>query len=233
VNLRDSPEAQELAYEETLRLAGSLRLCDRRVQSTSWRTSSAEQRTRQSLAGSAARQVTLEGMRERARLDEVCPSNEVAPRVVPLHRHADTCSPIARPAKGIRLSLGEDRPDSLTVDDVGRLGFALARPLSERRTPGVRTHHSDPPAVASSRSCEPAPRPTDAPIYAGFFAAAAKCTACAKATRRMRAVPKRSRALETRILIATPLRTRLRLLRRLPLERRAMSAAAANDDERD
>src|SRR6188472_3297641 len=51
--------------------AGSLRLCDRRVQSSSCRTSFAEQRTRKSLAAVPARERSLELNGHRHGVDEV------------------------------------------------------------------------------------------------------------------------------------------------------------------
>src|SRR5262249_43523784 len=68
--LRAEPEAAG-SYARMLRLAGSLRLCDRRVQSSSCRTSSAEQRTRQSLAAGRGGAAALEPDRHRSRVDQV------------------------------------------------------------------------------------------------------------------------------------------------------------------
>src|SRR5262249_26943237 len=146
--LRAEPEAAG-SYARMLRLAGSLRLYDRRMQSSSCRTSFAEQRTGQSLAAAIPRPRPQTANRERAGVDAVHAGREDL-RPPPPDRLDQLNHSVARggPTRARRLSPGEERAQAPAAarEEVRRLHLALARPLEQQRQAVWRRDDSSPPA---------------------------------------------------------------------------------------
>jgi hypothetical protein len=108
-----------------LRLAGSLRLCDRRVQSSSCRTSFAEQRTRESLAAGLGERLRVASGSERVKEKDRSPARihvmsaprpvEAHPRLAvvrPTQRTRNRClPPVALPGDQTRLPAGGRHED--------------------------------------------------------------------------------------------------------------------------
>jgi hypothetical protein len=182
-------------YEETLRLAGSLRLCDRRVQSSSCRTSFAEQRTRQSLAAAPQGLSALESHGQRPRIDEVDASSAQQPRPAPdLLGQPYSGHAVTRPAEHSRLVAAKEgpHPPATHGDEERRLDFAFARPLREQRPAvGCGGDAAPPAGPAWQASANDYPAGANPPVERRAFARGAEDGAGAEATRDVRAARNR------------------------------------------
>src|SRR5262249_5651840 len=133
--LRAEPEAAG-SYARMLRLAGSLRLCDRRVQSSSCRTSFAEQRTRQSLAADLMNRLRVAGWD--SRVEEITAWLVATPGGNEPHARPSFSRPANCSRHGgfppVPLAGDNSRRPTASRDEDDRSAVARVRPFGEKRS---------------------------------------------------------------------------------------------------